>query len=192
MDELVKDKGFYRGPKKEWEYEMYGFYPRGLGDLIYNTLRKIIEDDDKSPWAYAAFDKCTVLLIQGKRWPDELSPEIVNHFSILRWATKNMYKWGWIKRALPRTQRSMTRDPWIMYYAACIHLNKRDFIYLLPQWKLYRPLLWNLRKALIGEKNNYLFWNKVSDFMAMIFKRKDFVKVLHKYMEWAYERKNIV
>ena len=71
ISELVKEGNWYRGPERDWEKNLYGFYPKGIGDLIYNNLRKIIETEDKSNWAYKVFDQCTVLLINGKRWPDE-------------------------------------------------------------------------------------------------------------------------
>lgn len=169
IDDLVKDKGWYRGLKKDWEFEAYGFYPRGLGDLIYNNLRRIIEDKDTSKWAENVFNKALVLLIQGKRWPDELDPEKVKG--------KKRY----------RSQKSMTRDPWVMFYAACIHFNKREFISLKPQWRLYRPELWALRKALLGEKNSYLFWRSINS----IFPKKDYVEVLDEYMKWCYDNREV-
>jgi len=190
MKNLSKKDGWYISEERQWEYDMYGFYPRGLGDIIYNTLRKIIETNDTSKWAYTVFDKCTVLLIQGKRWPDEMHPEQSTPISLIRWATKNMHKWGWIEKAKYRSQTSMTRDPWILYYAACIHLNKRAFINLYPPVRRYRPVLWELRKALLHKKNSYTFWNKVGDLLAKVFPRKDYVEILNYYRNWSYDRKD--
>ena len=169
MSKFIKENGWYRSQEKDWELELYGFFPKGLGDLIYNNLREIIESDDKSKWAYKVFDKCIVLLIQGKRWPDELDPKKIKG--------KKSY----------RSQRSMTRDPWVLFYAACIHLDKREFIHLKPNLRFWqwRPELWALRKALIGEKNAYLFWKRTNS----IFKKPDYVQVLDQYMTWCYERK---
>lgn len=174
ISELKKDGKWYRGPKKGWEKDKYGFDPWGLSDLIYNNLRKIIEDGDKSVWAYKVFDQCTVLLINGKRWPDDLNPPKI-------YTDSKKY----------RRQKSITRDPWVLYYAACIHLNKREFIALKPQWRLYRPNLWELRKALLGKKNSYRLWRLMNNFIAKFFPRKDFVVILEKYRNWSYDRKPI-
>lgn len=168
INELVKENGWYRGPEKDWEYDLYGFYPKGLGDLIYNTLRKIIEDGDTSEWAQEAFDRCAVLLIQGKRWPDRLDP--------LRVKGKKRY----------RSQNRMTRDPWVLFYAACIHLDRREYIYLKPQWWLWRPNLWALRRALLGWKNNYKFWRGVAHIFPI---KHEYVEILDQYRDWCYEHR---
>lgn len=189
IKDLIKEDGWYRSSERQWEYDMYGFLPRGLGDLIYNTLRKIIETNDTSKWAYKAFDMCTVLLIQNKRWPDSMQPDQATHLDIIRFVTKKMHKWGWIEKAKYRSQRSMTRDPWTLYYAACIHLGKRDYIWLNPPIKIRRVKLSALRKALLGQKNNYMFWKKFGDHLHKVFPRKDYVEVLEYYRNWCYERK---
>jgi len=199
ISELKKDRGWYRGPVKDWEVSMFGFAPKGLGDLIYNTLRKIIEDDDKSEWAEEAFDKCAVLLLQNKRWPDALDPKnSCNNIAsslyyklkfklVKQFASKDIgsYKFKF------RSQNDMTRDPWVLFYAVCIHLDKREFIDLKPPWRLYftGSILWELRKALVGKKNNYLLLRKVNDFIHKIFARKDFVSELKRWREWSYDRR---
>jgi len=167
IDDLVKDGDWYRGPEKDWEYDLFGFYPRGLGDLIYNNLRKIIETDDTSDWAQNVFDRCAILLVLGKRWPDRMEP--------LHVKGKKKY----------RSQRDMTRDPWVMFYAACIHLDRREYIQLKPQWWLYRPNLWSLRRALLGYRNHYTFWRGVGH----IFPLKDYVQILDQYRDWCYENR---
>ena len=169
ISNLKKVDGWYRGLEKEWEFKLYGFYPKGLGDLIYNNLRKIIETDDTSKWAQGIFDKCAVLLVQGKRWPDELDPSRVKG--------RKRYRSPW----------SMTRDPWVMFYAAAIHLDRRVFHVLKPQWWLWRPELWALRRALLRKSNNFKSFNKISNLFPM----KDFVKVLDEYMKYSYDRRHV-
>ena len=161
---LVKEGYFYRGPQKEWEFDLYGFYPRGLGDLIYNTMRKIIETDDRSGWAYTSLCYCGDLLDQRMRWPDELDPPFIDG--------KKPY----------RKQTDMTRDPYIMWYCACILLNHREYIreVTIPFY-LYTPEVWAWRRALLGKLNLYTMWRKINS----IFPKKDYVKTLDNYM-WTY------
>ena len=167
LETLKKKNGWYRSPKKDWELEKYGFYPEGLGDLIFNNLYKIVAEEDHSEWAQKVFDKCVLLLIQGKRWPDEMNPPVVEG--------KKPY----------RSQFSMTRDPWFVFYAACIHFDRREYIYLKPPSRLYRPELWELRKALLGKRNCFMFFSKLSS----IFPVQDYVKVLDEYALWCYEKR---
>jgi hypothetical protein len=186
---LRKINGWYRDDLKPWELEIYGFYPRGLGDLIFNNLQKIIEDDDKSDWARQIFDECTVLLMQNKRWPDEMNPSRMckskacsaynkTKFQVAKLFNKDVklkYRW----------QKDMTRDPWVIYYAACVHFDEREFIQLKPPWWLWRPTLWALRKAMLGKRNNYTFWEQG----FKLFKQKDFVANLEKWRRWTYKQK---
>jgi len=177
ISNLYKEDGWYRDIDHNWILEKYGFQSKGRGDLIYNNLRKIIETNDKSKWAYNVFDKCTVLLIQGKRWPDSMEPPKVD---------KKYDKF--------RAQNNMSRDPWVMYYAACIYLDKREFINLKPPKiargrLMYRPNLWELRKALLGKKNKYVFWRSVNDAINALSPKKEFVEILEKYRNWSYDRR---
>ena len=146
--------------------DTYGFYARGMGDLIYNTLRKIIETNDKSEWAYKAFEACSELLIQGKRWPDYMNQQDVEG--------KEKF----------RSQMSMTRDPWIAFYACAIHLDRKQFIELKPQWWLYSPKTWAWRRALLGKCNLYRFWRFFS------YTRKEFVKALS-VLRWNAYKQNL-
>lgn len=159
IEEFYKEGYFYRGPEKEWEFDEYGFYPRGLGDLIYNTLRKIIETNDKNKWAHWALVASGDLLIQGKRWPDDLDPIGATY----------------------RSQFSMTRDPWVAYYACAMHLDRKQFIFRKPPWRLYSPEVWAWRRALLGKRNCYRLFRWLSP------PRRDFVKALDNLMWNAYE-----
>lgn len=164
INKFYKEGHFYRGPQKDWEYFLYGFNPRGLGDLIYNTLRKIIETNDKSHWAYSAFQECADLLVYGKRWPDELNPPNI--------PGKEPY----------RSQFSVTRDPFIALWACAIHLNRKQFIKAKPPRKLYSPEVWAWRRALLGKRNCYKFFRRITP------GRRNFVKALDDLMWNAYKK----
>ena len=77
ITKLEKEGYFYRGPVKSWQIDKYGFAPRGMGDLIYNTMRKIIDESERGSWAYIALSECFWLLIDGKRWPDSMNMQYV-------------------------------------------------------------------------------------------------------------------
>ena len=161
IKDFTKEGYFYRGIKKLWELFKYGFYPCGMGDLIYNTLRKIIETNDKSEWAHRALDECAVLLYLDKRWPDYMNEEVVG----------DKY----------RSQYSMTRDPYILFYACAIHLDERRYIKMKPPLRLYTPHVWAWRRVLLGKPNLYWLWKRV-----MGTPKKEFVQVLRYYQDWSY------
>ncbi len=165
IDKFHKEGDFYRSVGKWWEFHIYGFFPAGLGDLIYNTLRMIIETNDKSPWAYKSFAICSELLSHGKRWPDELSPPNI------------------IDPVPYRSQFDMTRDPWIALYACAIHLDRKQFIEQKPPKDLYNPKVWQWRRALLGKRNIYRLLHKLSP------GRRDYVKALNKLMWNAYKNR---
>ena len=164
INKFYKFGYFYRSKSPEWEINLYGFAVNGRGDLIYNTLRKIIETNDKSDWAYSAFQECADLLAYGKRWPDALNPPII--------PGKQSY----------RSQFSMTRDPWIAFYACAIHLNRKQFIKAKPPHKLYSPEVWAWRRALLSKRNCYKFFRRITP------GRRNFVKALDDLMWNAYKQ----
>jgi hypothetical protein len=81
----------------------------GTGDLIFNTLTKILIDRDYSEWAVNAFHVCADLLIERKRYPDEF---------LIGKETPNMIVYWWkryIRKEWPlKPQGRMSRDPFII------------------------------------------------------------------------------
>lgn len=155
----------------------------GFGDLIFNTLRMIIETNDKSYWARYAFRLCYRLLTEGKRWPDWYEAEITRTKKWMQLPiVKRIYFPGLFARTGEyRSQYSMTRDPWVMLYACAIHLEEKYYIKHKPQWWMYRPTLWSLRRALLDKRNNFMFWFNLTP------SNKEYVQDLHKYMKQAYD-----
>lgn len=189
IDFPLKQVGYlYFGEPKEYEKEQYGFYPLGMGDIIYNTLRKIIEDNDTGTWANLAYEKCKRLLRKNKRWPDYMSVAIVyqgHSFACCRlhqWITKQLKKLGLVKYEKYRSQTSMTRDPWVMFYCCAIHLHNRCDISFKPPWWLYRPELWSWRRKMLGKWNMYKLWYKLTP------ARKDYVQVLDAYLHFYSDK----
>jgi hypothetical protein len=89
----------------------------GNGDLLYNTVRAIIERKEfdmwDSRWAipHLIISEIFLTLDTGKRWPNHMSEYI----------TANKHK-----------QTDPTKDPWIMAYCCAVHLNRYDLIEKYP------------------------------------------------------------
>lgn len=147
---------------KRWIFYLDKRPTQGNGDLLYNTFRMIIATEDKSEWAYRAFEACFDCLAHGERWPDSMSVFVTttNH-----------------------RQDQLTRDPFILGYACAVYLDRKQFIESVPiPWYLYRPEVWAWRRALLGKRNCYPFWRWLTPH-----KRHEYVKALDRYMNWAYE-----
>lgn len=178
----VKDEENYcwRGKPQSWKKEIWGFDPRGLGDVWYITLRMIILTNDKSIWAERALLNMLSHMMGGKRWPDEYNNEhMARNWFEFKW-TGWLYKLGLRNTRKYRSQKSMTRDPWIMLYSCAIHLGIDPKTIRFPQWWLYRPKVWQWIRALKGKPNIYRFLDRFTPK-----KRQDFVYILDQYMRNA-------
>jgi hypothetical protein len=80
----------------------------GTGDLIFNTLTKILMDRDLSDWAIEAFLICSDLLIERRRYPKEFLTGIETPNMIVYW-WKNLIG----KKGVLKPQGRMSRDPFI-------------------------------------------------------------------------------
>lgn len=124
----------------------------GMGDLIFNTCFKIIQDVDVSPWALTALSSCCHLLKAHKRWPDRLNQENT---------AKNWIQWKWSKLLkngkYSRPQGDMTRDPYIAWITACI-LTRNEYLIqsVTIPWYLsnpfYAPTTRRWRRRLLKDK----------------------------------------
>ena len=85
----------------------------GTGDLIFNTVTKIIIDRDSSPWAIESFMVCADLLINRKRYPDEFLVGRETPNMIVYWWKKRMKK----ESGLLKPQGRMSRDPFTVHGA---------------------------------------------------------------------------
>jgi hypothetical protein len=115
----------YLGAPQPWKKEVWGFDPRGIGDLWYRLFRMIILTNDKSDWAYTAFMFALTEMVDGNRWPDEYNynnEHISRNWLEFKW-TSLLYKLGLRKTRKYRSQKSMTRDPWIMMYCCVVHFG---------------------------------------------------------------------
>lgn len=142
-EDLFKHEcGLYVAHAPQWSINIYGFDSLEKCDQIYITCRKIIDDNDKSEWAYEALEIMADLLRQRKRWPDALN-HIHDSGNFIEAKLTGRY----------RSQHNMTRDPYILFYALCVHLDRRQFIEAVPiPWWLYSRRTWVWRKALINKE----------------------------------------
>ena len=90
----------------------------GTGDLIWNTLTKIVKDGDTSIWAVQSFFDCAELIRDGRRWPYEFDSG-GEAPSIFIWY---LHKLLGIKKYANRPENDMTRDPHIAFGACYAHL----------------------------------------------------------------------
>lgn len=162
--------------RKLW-YKLMGYWRRGdndgddtpqdrddgTGDLIFNTLSKIVYDKDRSIWAINSFIKCANLLKQHERWPDEFSKDI---------DAPNRYAW-WFWRYLKiggpygyRSQDDMTRDPYKAFGACYANLLKGCdsggrfllkgvFESVKIPWYLYRHHTWQWWNRMIKDNRKH-------------------------------------
>lgn len=109
MSIWVKDGNFWLR-KAPWSTS-------GVGDIIFNTLTKIVIDGDISNWAFEAFKQCSDLLENQFRWPEKYG---------------DVYENG-------RRRDNMTRDPYIALGACYSHLldsySKEELTYFLNKVK---------------------------------------------------------
>lgn len=155
-----KDGYYWRKQSPGWELDNYGDVPNGKGDLISNTMMRIMFDDDNSEWAYNALATCKHLLIFRVRWPKWMNQEM----DAKNWID---WKWSqlWFKGGLftdetvkYRPQGNMTRDPYTYFYACCVHLDKLDYIKSVTiPFHLYKTTVWVWRYHLITGKLRWLY-----------------------------------
>jgi|GEM_PF-6486593 len=170
----------------------------GKGDLIFNTCNKIIEDGDRSLWAFASINICAGSLRRRERWPD--GEEWEHYNDVDTWAQRivnlawNKFRFWIYKRSgryigkrLPfRYQGRMTRDPFIAWGAACAQRCYLIKAYRVsPPWYIYTPSFWAWWKYIITHDEKYLkryrFWRQYSR------PKKDFVIRLNELREQAIQ-----
>lgn len=136
MRNWFKDGYFWRHPGSA-----------NAGDLIYNTMSRIIDMQDKSDWAHTALDYCILLLFERKRWPYRLNQDNT---------AKNWFQWKWSKLLkngkYTRPQGNMTRDPFIATITCCLFLDRWEHIEAIKlPIHLYTPKTWRWRRRLIKD-----------------------------------------
>lgn len=183
--------GLYVHYNDEWTNQHFGHDSLGKGDIIYNTCKKIIDDNDLSDWAYDALEIVTDLLIKGKRWPDEFNSFldarswVQYQLSYIRFRIIYLFKKPYPVFRLYRTQRSMTRDPIILQACLAVHLNAIQFIEVVkPPIRLFRLNTWLWRKSLITGKRS-----KVYELLERSNNKRDYVQLMKHYRLQAYWRR---
>ena len=177
MINWYKDGYFWRHNDPPWAVEVRGEDSRSKGDVIFNTLKRIIDLEDRSDWAYLSLMSCRGLLIEGKRWPDAFNQEgdckgwICFYIQKIRKALK-------FKTWRHGHQKCMSRDPWIMFFVASYKMNRFDNFDLKPQWWIWRPNVWRwMRYLRTGDpryKRRYLKY--------LVPNKRIYVKRLHEYI----------
>jgi hypothetical protein len=181
-----KEGNFWRKASPQWEIDDYGEAINSKGDLISNTMMKIVADGDKTDWAYAALNDCMILLKDGRRWPSRMDQDC-DALTRLEWRQSQwMYRRGRTEHVRYRPQQNMTRDPYVFFYVACVYLGLPELIeeVMIP-WYLYRPGVWAWRKCLIKESRINEMIYKIN---YSIPAKKDYVQRMKDYKRFAYEK----
>jgi len=151
--------------KYKYRVELFYYQPKaGNGDLEYNTCREIIDKNEQDEWAHYALEEVFKTLEAGQRWPD--------------------YMKAYIHEGLWGNQNNVTQDPWILAYCCAVHLGRIDLIRKYkPSKKIFNlPDKWAWRRALLGKRNLWWFWRRITPHRWM----QNFVYVFYGYMDKAY------
>ena len=194
MDLYKHECGLYVRDGEPWQIQKYGHNHLSKGDIIYNTMRKIVDDDDRSVWAVNALKITRDLLKQGKRWPDSL-----RHYYDARnfigwkwsvfvcWQEKLLLGGDWIVVEEYRPQGNITRDPYIYFFMACVTLDKKHMIYNVNiPWYLFSPATWGWVYYLKTGRGLSLY-----EIFEKPVNKRDYVKRLEHYRRMAVEKINI-
>jgi len=177
---LVTEKYIYRAVdcmlarSDEWEVDLYGIDMKGRGDLIWRTaLYAVILQD----WELLL--TCFELLREYKRWPDWLEPGRKERRRLKKLGYKGF-----------RSQRSMTRDPYIMTLCAIMLMEdinedqRRSWInqVKIPFW-INRPYLRRFKRVLLN-KDKLPGFEKV---LLRVMKRRE--RIEPRRLDWKVKAK---
>lgn len=198
----------------EWYKDENDFYWRrknvdgsnGMGDLIFNTMGKILYEGDTSRWAFNAWLACKILLMNRERWPDYMNdhPSVAKtrlsyyraraHIFLKKflralkltrlenWITPHWYNFP------HRYQKKMTRDPYIAYYGVCAMFRRFQSVgNAKPPFFTGRPDFAMWRRYLITGKGYYL--NLYRFFDGFSKPRKNYVIALNEIKEYAIKER---
>jgi hypothetical protein len=153
--------------------------PGGNGDLLYNTARKIIEENYEDRMDEIILADVFRCLSEGKRWPNDMNELI----------TTTNHK-----------QTDLTKDPWIMAYCCAVHLDRFDLIREYPpptkpvktvskkwrKWSYFLSWEYAWYKELIGQSRAYSrFWRHIIPIFGYFVNH---TYVLIGFMNQAYEQ----
>lgn len=138
-------------------YRRVGGIRNGIDDLMFNTLKKIFDEEEISEWVKNSICACQSLLLRGIRYPNHMKDE---HPGVAR---NLLHLWSLRFRKLfnkdlvfYRHQRRMTRDPHTLFIAVCVKFNMYDLIEDTPiPWYLANPFYgrttWKWKRTILKE-----------------------------------------
>ena len=181
-DDWYKDGLYWRDVDGEWVVRERGERTNGKGDLISNTCMKIMFHGDKSEWAYLSLMVCRSLLMSRRRWPLGMDQVGDSKNRIDCWIKKLQWVTDVREFKPHRWPGGMTRDPYVYFYAACIFLEKEEYIQQVkPPYYIWRAGFAAWRKTLY--KRNWWndFWYREKKSHKLFY-----VTRLREFRAWAY------
>lgn len=156
-----KKHGLWFRESKFWEESKYGFAPEGLGDVIFNTCDRLMQqilDESDRPWQIGALTISSLCLINRLRWPEWVNrpaDRIAKNWWDWTWS-RILYQLGINKMVKYRYQKDITRDPFIMFYCCSLTYNLPGHLNIRMPWYLWRPTVHNWYKYLVTKDEKYL------------------------------------
>lgn len=129
LDMVMHHSYMYVGITPRWAEEEFGQDEKKKGDMISFGCRKLSEDNDDSKMAKSMVHRYHHLLKNGKRWPSSMRHKNDARCNLTYWLSHIRYKLGWASWRLYRTQRGMTRDPFVMVIHAAAKLGEWGIVY---------------------------------------------------------------
>ena len=172
MSNFFRKAGVILEESPAWEIEQRGIATDGKGDCIFRTAHFAMTRDD-----LGLFLSCADLLLFRRRWPKELDDPRGRKYE-----HRKIQGLG-----------SMTRDPYIMFYSACVMLKNIWWIeQIRPPWYIWRPHLTAWRRYLITgsqkHKRRYEFWMKLS---LSLFTPPAYAIYLDAWMAWIADSEKV-
>ena len=156
-----------------WELALYDVATDGKGDCIFRTAHFAMIKND-----YRFLTKCWELCYNRRRWPEDLDDPRGRKYD----------------RRKKKGFRSMTRDPYIMFFCACKEMDRIQLIESVTvPWYTNRPSLKWWRRYLITGKEKHLkryeWWDSLE---LAFFRLPSFALYLNCWMAYVAKSKKMM
>lgn len=163
-----EDRGYIRCISPGWEREVYGFFPNGIGDVLFRTAHYALIECDENMLLRVADQ-----LKLRQRWPDFMMEGNEDRFAKNRFQyrrSKRKHESGESQYRLYRPQGGMTRDPFNMLYCVADVMNARPFIEIIkPVWYNWRPPFNSWRRYILTESRFWKWWYETTEIIGLMF-----------------------
>jgi hypothetical protein len=172
-----EDNGFIRCLSPKWEHEEYGFFPNGIGDVLFRTAHYALIEGDED-MLFRVGDQ----LMLRQRWPNFMMEGNKDRFAKNRFQYKRSkcrYKTMETQYRLFSPQNRMSRDPFIMFYCATNIMNTRPLFKIIkPVWYNWRPPFNSWYRYLFTKNRIWKWWYEFTEIIGLMFNPPPFAVYL--------------